>query len=67
MLQLSRIDWQRGAIVLGAAVVLVSLILAVSTWRRSRTSDPLKGLQPGLYQPTQHHSGETLPLPTPKR
>ena len=63
MLQLSRVDWRKAAIVLGVAVVLVGSYSAFSAWRRSRAADPLKGLKPGVYHSTQGVAGETLPLP----
>src|SRR6516162_3364892 len=34
MLQLSKIDWQKGVVVLGAAVVLLALLLGYTTWHR---------------------------------
>jgi len=62
MLQLSKVDWPKGLIVLGAVVVLVVVFSAWISWRRY---DPLKSLKPGVYQSTQNISGETLPLPAP--
>jgi cytoskeletal protein RodZ len=63
MLQLSQLDWRKGLVGLTVIAVLAGGILALWAWRQYRTSDPLKGLKPGLYQPTQQVSGETLPLP----
>jgi cytoskeleton protein RodZ len=65
MLQLSKVDWRKGMIGLGAVVGVLLLIVAYQGWRHYRTSDPLKGLKPGVYQSNRHPSGETLPLPTP--
>lgn len=63
MLQLSKVDWRRGVVVLGAlAVLLVGLILVVAA-RHSRSADPLKGVKPAVYPSSQHASGQTLPLP----
>ena len=67
MLQLSRVDWRRGAVGAGVALALLVVVLAVMSWRHYRNADPLKGLKPALYQPTQHVSGETLPLPGHKK
>jgi cytoskeletal protein RodZ len=64
MLRLSRLDWRRAGIGLGGLVVLAGLVTAWVAWRQARTSDPLKGLPPGLYRSTQTVSGETLPLPS---
>jgi cytoskeletal protein RodZ len=65
MLQLSKMDWRKSLI--GAAVLFIcaAVWLGSFAWRRYRAADPLKGLKPGLYQGTQHLSGETLPLPSP--
>ncbi len=62
MLQLSQVDWRRASIGLG---VVVAVVLAFSAWLGWKRHDPLKGLKPAVYQPTQHVSGDTLPLPTP--
>jgi len=64
MLQLSRLNWR---IVAGGAAALIMVWLGLSWLRHrpSQPSDPLKGLGPGLYQPKQAQSGETLPLPAP--
>jgi cytoskeletal protein RodZ len=67
MLQLSKLDWQKGVIILGVLGCALLLIAIVLVWKHQRASDPLKGLKPGVYQSTQHVSGETLPLPAPKK
>jgi cytoskeletal protein RodZ len=68
MLQLSRINWRLGAVVVAALVVLGLGFGIYRAWHHYRTSDPLKDLPPGVYQPPAAASGETLPLnPPPKR
>jgi cytoskeleton protein RodZ len=67
MLQLSKVDWRKAAVVLGIAVVCGSAVLGIAIWRHYRTTDPLKKLKPGIYQPSSKNSGETLPLPTPPK
>ena len=67
MLQLSRVDWRRGAVGVGIVLAIVVLVAGAVGWRHYRKADPLKGLRPGIYQPTQHLSGETLPLPGHKK
>ena len=67
MLQLSRLNWR---IALGLLVAVILLIVAISAVRSrsSSNTDPLKDLGPGVYQPRQEKSGETLPLPaTPSK
>jgi cytoskeletal protein RodZ len=66
-LQLSKMDWRKSLIGLGAIVVVVAVILTLAIWRHIRRKDPLAGLKPGMYQSTQAVSGETLPLPAPRR
>ena len=63
MLQLSKVNWRKGLTVLGVAVFLAAVVAGCSAWRRHKSADPLAGLKPGLYEPTQSVSGETLPLP----
>jgi cytoskeletal protein RodZ len=64
MLYLSRIDWR---ILFGALALSLLVTLAVvgyRLWDAHKTSDPLKGLSPGLYQPRTTHPADTLPLPS---
>ena len=67
MLQLSKIDWRKGVIGLGLGVVFFLAVVGYLGWRHYHTADPLKNLKPGVYQPAHRNSGETLPLPAPKR
>src|SRR4051794_40371234 len=67
MLQLSKVDWRKGAIAgVLAGGLLVALVISY-VWRHHQTRDPLSGLKPGIYHSTQNVSGETLPLPAPKK
>ena len=62
MLLLSRLDWRKAGLVLGA-VILAGLVFGVyALWRHFQTRDPLAGLPPAVYQPGANDSGETLPL-----
>ncbi|MBI3853843.1 MAG: helix-turn-helix domain-containing protein [Verrucomicrobia bacterium] len=63
MLQFSKVNRRTALIALGVALALISLIVIALWWRHYRNADPLAGLTPGLYQPTQNVSGELLPLP----
>ena len=65
MLQLSKVNWQKGAVVLGAAVLVAAVLLIAWAWRKHKTADPLSGLPSAVYQPAKRQSGETLPLPPP--
>jgi cytoskeletal protein RodZ len=67
MLQFSKVNWRKALIGVGAVVVIAVLGAGLLAWRHHQAADPLAGLQPGLYQPTQHVSGDTLPVPAPGR
>jgi cytoskeletal protein RodZ len=61
MLQLSKVNWRRGMIVVGALAAVVIVVLIVAVQRHGRKNDPLVGLKPGVYQSS--NSGDTLPVP----
>jgi cytoskeletal protein RodZ len=61
-LQLSKIDWRKGLIVLGVLVAIGLVAAIVSSVRRSRAHNPA-GVKPGMYQPAQSNTGRTLPVP----
>jgi cytoskeletal protein RodZ len=63
MLQLSQLDWRKALIAVAALGVALGLFSSYLAWKHKRAADPLKGLGPGLYQPGQGNSGDTLPLP----
>ena len=67
MLQLSKIDWQKGVVILGTAVVVLAVVLGYLGYRHYRTADPLKNMTPATYKPPHNNSGDTLPLPPTKR
>jgi cytoskeletal protein RodZ len=64
-LQLSKVDWRKGAIALVVVAVILIVLMVISANRKTRSRDPLSGLKPGVYQAT--NSGETLPVPAPRR
>ena len=61
-LHLSKVDWRKGLIGLGAIIALVAVI---SVWVAWRHHNPLKGLRPAVYRSAHDASGDTLPLPAP--
>jgi len=63
-LQLSKVDWRKGGVVVGLVLVALCVLVGLGIWRHQRNQDPLKGLKPGLYQPPTN-SGEKLPIPAP--
>jgi cytoskeletal protein RodZ len=67
MLQLSKIDWQKGVLVLAGVTLVLAGTLGYMAWRHHQNSDPLKGLKPGIYRASGHSSVETLPLPPAKK
>jgi cytoskeletal protein RodZ len=67
MLQLSKIDLRKGLIALGILATLAIVILIVATWRHHKTTDPLEGMKPGTYHASPNNSGDTLPVPPPRK
>lgn len=63
MLQLSKMNLGKSAVVIGGLAVAAIIILAVAINRHNRRTDPLAGLKPAVYQSS--NSGETLPVPAP--
>jgi cytoskeletal protein RodZ len=61
-LQLSKVDWRKGLVGVGA---LIALVAVISVWVAWRHHNPLKGLKPAVYHSTPGASGDTLPLPAP--
>lgn len=66
MLQLSKIDWRRGGVVLGMFALFFIILLGGIAWRHYRSTDPLKNLKPATYQAPKSKSADTLPLPPVK-
>ena len=64
MLQLSRLNWR---IAFTALAVLLFAFLAITLIRNraAEPDDPLKHLEPGVYQQRPGQGNDTLPLPTP--
>jgi|SRR6185503_178250 cytoskeletal protein RodZ len=62
----SRMNW-RITVALIALLFFLALTVAVIKSHTRKPENPLKDLGPGLYQPPKGSSGETLPLPPPKR
>jgi len=65
MLQLSRVNWQKGLVLIIAAALMLVVLVVIWAWRKHRSTDPLSDLPPAVYQSAPQQSGETLPLPAP--
>jgi cytoskeleton protein RodZ len=66
-LQMSKINWRKALIGLLVIVLVLVAYGFVQVWRSNRKSDPLTGIKPGIYQPTQDLTGQRVPLPAPAR
>jgi len=66
MLQLSRIDWRRGGVVVGMLGLFFIILIGGIAWRHYHSADPLKNLKPAVYQAPKSKAGNTLPLPPGK-
>ena len=64
-LQLSKVNWRTGAVVVILIVVVAGISSGIWLWRHNRTNDPLANVGNGMYQPAS--SGETAPLPNTVR
>src|ERR1041385_498647 len=62
MLQLSKLDWRKTAVVLGVIAAAAIIWGIVAAWRRHSARDPLSDLPPAVYQANGHSAGDTLPL-----
>ncbi len=60
-LLLAKFNWKLGVFAVGILGIVLVVALISFVWKQHRKSDPLKNLQPALYQPAS--SGDTLPLP----
>jgi cytoskeletal protein RodZ len=65
MLQLSKVNWRGGAMIVGGLAVIGIVFLVVAISRHARKSNPFEGVKPGVYQSS--NSGETLPLPATRK
>lgn len=62
-LQLSRINWRVALPLLVLGIGILVVIFGYRAWRTAQTRDPLQNLGPGLYQPGNPSSANTLPVP----
>ena len=65
MLQLSRVNWRKGAAVLAALVLVGVVVFAAWVWRQFQTRDPLAKLPPAVNRSATNNGGDRLPLPAP--
>jgi len=64
-LMLSRLDWRKTGLIAGL-LVFVGLVVGIyALIRHFHSRDPLADLKPGIYQPTNTSSSDTLPLTNP--
>jgi cytoskeletal protein RodZ len=68
MLQLSKLNGPKGALVLAVGAVIVLVLIVAWIGRHRQKSNTVPRLPATTYQSGQKQSGETLPLPkTPKK
>jgi len=63
MLQLSKLNKNNVQFAVVTVAILAVVVVIFFIVRHTRKSDPLADLKPGVYQPAQTNSGDTLPLP----
>jgi cytoskeletal protein RodZ len=67
MLQLSKIDWRKGVLILAGAAAILAMVLGYATYHHYKNHDPLKNVKPGIYKSPSKSGGDTLPLPPVKK
>jgi cytoskeleton protein RodZ len=60
-LQLSKLNWRVATVAIGAAVLLLVIMIGVHISHSNRNANPAADIPPATYQPPQ--AGDTLPLP----
>jgi cytoskeletal protein RodZ len=65
MLQLSKVDWRKGALVLAALVLAGLVLFGLWVWKQFQARDPLANVPPAVYRPVNTNRHDTLPLPAP--
>ena len=65
MLQLSKVDWRKGAMLLAALVLVGIVLFGAWVWRQLQARDPLANVPPAVYKPAKTNHGDTLLLPSP--
>jgi cytoskeletal protein RodZ len=65
MFQLSKFSRRLIWPAIGAAGLVVAVVVAYVIWSHVQSQDPTEGLGDGLYQ-APANTGETLPVPTPR-
>lgn len=64
-LQLSKINLQKGLILVGIVLILLMMVGILRSWRRHPATDPMQGVPPAVYRPATNNSSDVLPLPPP--
>ncbi len=63
MLLMSRLNWGIAGVIIALALLALGANAAWRAWKNHQSSDPLRKLGAGMYQPAEP-GGELLPLPT---
>ncbi len=67
MYYLSQVKWGIVGPLIAGGTLLLGLIFGTRAWMDYRSRDPLAGLQPGVYQPSNTKHAEILPVPPLKK
>jgi len=65
MLQLSKVDWRKGAALLAVVLLAGLVVFGVWVFKHFQARDPLAKVPPAVYKPAPTNRGDTLPLPSP--
>jgi cytoskeletal protein RodZ len=68
MLQLSKVAWRKGLLALGAAVLVLGVVIGYLVVRHRRAAaHPMQGVKPAVVHSAQSNAGAMLPVPGQKR
>jgi cytoskeletal protein RodZ len=67
MYQLSKVNWRIALPVFAFALLTLIAVYVFRFWSEYKAKDPLRDLGPGLHQPAEDKTGDTLPIPPAPR
>jgi len=67
MFQLSKVNWRVALPLVGGLILILAAVGIYRMWNSHKAKDPLANVPPAVYQPQRNNSGNTLPVPAPRR
>ena len=67
MFQLSKVNWRIALPLVGGLILVLIVVGVFRACSSQKAKDPLADVPPAIYQPQKSNSGNTLPVPAPRR